>query len=105
MSIIGVVGSDYLAVRSFRRRHAQNLPPFSSWPSRRPDGGERVYHGGIHPGAPVLSPLPVTVFTLASSLGHCVEAALAALTTSTSGLWRNDFLDCALGTYTAVEVG
>ena len=46
---------------------------------------ERVYHGGIHPGAPVLSPLPVTIFTL--------------------GLRRNDFLDCALGTYTAVEVG
>jgi hypothetical protein len=29
-------GNDYLAVRSFRRKHAQNLPPFSSWPITRP---------------------------------------------------------------------
>lgn len=46
-----------------------------------------------------MSPLSVTCFALASSLGHGVDAALRALTASTSGLRRNDFLDCALDTY------
>lgn len=46
-----------------------------------------------------MSPLPVTSFALASSLGHGVDAAVLALTMSTSGLRRNDFLDCALDTY------
>src|SRR6188474_264773 len=59
MSIIGDAGNDYLAVRSFRRKPAQNLPPFSSGHSaddlqhsRPPIAAERVYHGGIHPAHP-----------------------------------------------------
>ncbi|MGH8672741.1 MAG: beta-ketoacyl-[acyl-carrier-protein] synthase family protein [Burkholderiales bacterium] len=46
-----------------------------------------------------MTPLSVTGFALASSLGHGTGAAFEALMGATSGLRRNDFLDCALETY------
>ena len=46
-----------------------------------------------------LKPLSVTSFALASALGHGTQSAARALERRSSGLRRNDFLDCTLDTY------
>ena len=46
-----------------------------------------------------MKPLSVTSFALASALGHGTESTSRALVRRSSGLRRNDFLDCTLDTY------